>query len=104
MSVLPRLCLLLCLFVLSTPVPADTLEPHTVTVTDPAGVELDVTVYPAAGDRIFLWLLPQAGVHANHAVFGRELAAMGIEVWQIDLLHAHFLPRTNESMRSLGKH
>ncbi|WP_028485119.1 TlpA disulfide reductase family protein [Thioalkalivibrio sp. ALE17] len=100
MSVLPRLGLLLCL-ILAAPVLADAAEPRSMTVTDPAGVELDVTVYPAGGERLYLWLLPQAGAHANHAEFGRELAAMGIEVWQVDLLDAHFLPRTNESMRSL---
>ncbi|WP_018867823.1 MULTISPECIES: TlpA disulfide reductase family protein [unclassified Thioalkalivibrio] len=100
MSVLPRLGLLLCL-ILAAPVLADVAEPRSMTVTDPAGVELDVTVYPAEGERLYLWLLPQAGAHANHAEFGRELAALGIEVWQVDLLDAHFLPRTNESMRSL---
>ncbi|WP_018881781.1 MULTISPECIES: TlpA disulfide reductase family protein [unclassified Thioalkalivibrio] len=100
MSVLPRLGLLLCL-ILAAPVLADAAEPRSMTVTDPAGVELDVTVYPAEGERLYLWLLPQAGAHANHAEFGRELAALGIEVWQVDLLDAHFLPRTNESMRSL---
>ena len=89
------------MFLLCVPALADTMGPHTLTVTDPAGVELEVTVYPASGDRLYLWLLPQAGEHANHERFGRKLAAMGVEVWQVDLLDAHFLPRTNESMRSL---
>ncbi|WP_019612523.1 TlpA disulfide reductase family protein [Thioalkalivibrio sp. AKL7] len=98
---LPRLCLLLSLLLLFPPAGAGEVESRTLTVTDPAGVDLGVTVYPATGDRLYLWLLPQAGEHANHARFGHELAAMGVEVWQVDLLDAHFLPRTNESMRSL---
>ncbi|WP_018872401.1 TlpA disulfide reductase family protein [Thioalkalivibrio sp. ALJ16] len=102
MSVLRRLCLLLLVLVLLVPVSgAAAAETRSVTVTDAAGVDLEVTVYPSSGDRLYLWLLPQRGAHANHAHFGRELAAMGIEVWQVDLLDAHFLPRSNESMRSL---
>ena len=77
------------------------VEPETRTLETPGGVELVVTVYPADGDRLYAWVLPQAGAHANHARLARELAEAGVEVWQVDLLDAHFLPRTNESMRSL---
>ena len=62
---LPRLCLLLSLLLLLPPAGAGEVEPRTLTVTDPAGVDLGVTVYPATGDRLYLWLFPQAGEHAN---------------------------------------
>ncbi|WP_018875192.1 TlpA disulfide reductase family protein [Thioalkalivibrio sp. ALJ1] len=86
---------------LSAGLPAAAVEPRTQSFTDPEGVELEVTVFPASGERLYLWLLPQAGEHPNHRVLGQTLAAAGVEVWQVDLLDAHFLPRTNESMRSL---
>ncbi len=76
-------------------------EPESRVVTDDSGTALDVSVYPADGQRLYLWLLPQAGEHENHDRLARELVASGIEVWMVDLLDAYFLPRTNESMRSL---
>lgn len=77
------------------------VEPTTRVVEGPGDVEFEVTVYPGDGERLFLWLLPQAGEHANHARLARDLADAGVQVWQVDLLQGHFLPRTNESMRSL---
>lgn len=77
------------------------VEPATRMVEGPGGVELEVTVYPGDGERLFLWVLPQAGEHANHARLARDLADAGVQVWQVDLLQAHFLPPTNASTRSL---
>lgn len=76
--------------------------PHEIWVEDDEGIELPVKVYPAEGDTLFLWLLPQSGERPAHRPLAEALHLMGVEVWQIDLLDAHFLPRTNDNMRDLS--
>ena len=71
-------------------------------VEDDDGIELPVKVYEAEGNTLILWLLPQSGERPAHNPLAEALNLHGIEVWQVDLLDAHFLPRTNENMRDLS--
>ena len=76
--------------------------PAQLLIEDRDGVELPVKVYAAKGDTLYLWLLPQSGERPAHRPLAEALVERGIEVWQVDLLDAHFLPRSNESMRDLS--
>ena len=76
--------------------------PQTLWVEDDEGIELPVSVYASEGDTLILWLLPQSGERPAHRPLAEALNRLGVEVWQVDLLDAHFLPRTNESMRELS--
>lgn len=55
-------------------------------------VEAPVTVHPASGDRLLLWLPSEHGLPDPVAGVAGALAEHGIEVWEADLLEAHFLP------------
>ncbi len=92
---IPLLVLLLCL-------PFWLHASETLYIEDDDGVELPVSVYPAEGEYLFLWVLPQSGERPAHRLLAEELNLMGVEVWQVDLLDAHFLTRTNENMRDLS--
>lgn len=55
-------------------------------------LEIPVTVYPAAGDRVLLWLPSEYGFQQSHETLALGLAQRGIESWIADLYSAHFLP------------
>ncbi|MBE0509184.1 MAG: TlpA family protein disulfide reductase [Gammaproteobacteria bacterium] len=76
--------------------------PQTLLIEDDEGVELPVSAYPAEGEHLILWLLPQQGERPAHAALAKALNRLDIEVWQVDLLDAHFLARTNDNMRDLS--
>ena len=102
MPYLKSLCLALLALFLLTQQPLFAFEAQTIWVEDDDGVELPVKAYPAQGDTLFLWLLPQSGERPSHRLLADALVLEGVEVWQVDLLDAHFLPRTNENMRDLS--
>ncbi len=82
--------------------PGLSASPMTTSVIDAAGNELPVQRWPVAeGEQVVVWILPQSGARPIHARFAEGLQQRGVEVWQIDLLDALFLPRINESMREL---
>jgi len=55
-------------------------------------LEIPVTVYPAEGDRVLLWLPSEHGLQQSHAALAQALAARGLESWLADLYAAYFLP------------
>lgn len=66
----------------------------------PAGpdTEIEITVYKAKGDTVFLWLYSEAGPQKEEKEIAEQLAKKGIEVWRVDLFSAHFLPVASSSM------
>ena len=78
-------------------------QEHQVTASD--GTELVLTRYAAQGDYLIVWIAPGYGIHDRSIKVARQLAADGIEVWQIDLSDALFLPHSTEQMRAFtGKY
>lgn len=76
---------------------------HQITASD--GTELAFERYPAQGEYLILSIAPGYGIHERTRTLATQLAATGIEVWQIDLAEALFLPHSTEQMRSFtGKY
>ena len=77
-------------------------QEYQITATD--GTDLSLIRYPAQGDYLIIWIAPGYGVHERSIQVAQQLAADGIEIWQIDLAEALFLPRSTEQMRSFTGH
>ena len=69
-------------------------------VTSSDGTELSLTRYQAKGDHLIIWIAPGYGIHERSVSVARQLATEGIEIWQIDLAEALFLPHSTEQMRA----
>lgn len=61
----------------------------------------DAQVYPAAGDRLLLWVASERGRAEAETDAARELARQGVEVWSLDPVAAYFLPQLPSSMDRL---
>jgi len=76
---------------------------HSITASD--GTELSFQRYPAKGEQLIIWIAPGYGVHRRSVEVATKLAHDGIEIWQIDLAEALFLPHSTEQMRAFtGKY
>lgn len=64
-------------------------------------VEAPITVHPASGDRLLLWLPSEHGLPDAVGEVAEGLAGQGIEVWEADLLEAHFLPVQASSLAAV---
>ncbi|WP_126457061.1 TlpA disulfide reductase family protein [Sulfuriflexus mobilis] len=62
------------------------------------GSELLIERYMAAGEQLFIWLAPEAGLQQAERNTASRLAESGIEVWYPDLFEANFLPVVASSM------
>ncbi|MGD8640194.1 MAG: TlpA disulfide reductase family protein [Gammaproteobacteria bacterium] len=65
------------------------------------GTDLNFNRYPATGTDLIIWVAPGYGIHDRSQKMAQTLAKNGIEIWQIDLADALFLPHSTEQMRSL---
>lgn len=60
--------------------------------------EIEITVYPAKGDTLFLWLYSEAGPQQIEDEIAQQITKNNIEIWRLDLFAAHFLPVASSSM------
>ncbi len=60
-----------------------------------------VEVHAAKGDALVLWLPSGFGKFAGEAQVAERLAALGVEVWQADLLEARFLLPVESSLENV---
>ena len=67
---------------------------YQITATD--GTDLNLVRYPAQGDYLMIWIAPGYGIHERSVEIAQLLATMGVEIWQVDLAEALFLPRSTE--------
>jgi len=61
----------------------------------------DYQVFPAAGQRLLLWVASERGRTAPELAAAQQLAAQGVEVWSLDPASAYFLPQLPSSMDAL---
>lgn len=97
----PRLtifAMFLCLL-WSFPIRAADVETRTVTTADKS--DITVNIYPADGERLFIWLTHPLGIQAPDRELAEKLADLDIEVWVPELLEAYFLPTADSSMDRL---
>jgi hypothetical protein len=58
----------------------------------------DHQVFPAAGERLLLWVAAERGRAGPELEAARRLAERGVEVWSLDATSAYFLPQLASSM------
>lgn len=66
-----------------------------------ADVEVVADVYGNESRIRVLWISPGYGVNARHQQVAKDLGALGVQVWQTNLLEALFLPRGAQSLRKI---
>lgn len=64
-------------------------------------IEMPVTVYPAKGRDLIVWLPSDNGLLPVDARIATQLAAAGIEVWTADAIGARFLPGVPSSLEQI---
>jgi thiol-disulfide isomerase/thioredoxin len=74
-------------------------EPVVIKLAD--GTQVATTIYPSAGDNLMLWLPTGYGLQQGETRVATELARTGVEVWQPQLLQAHFLPALESSLQQI---
>jgi len=67
----------------------------------PSGHEVVADVYGKSGKTRVLWIGPSYGLHPRHKQVAKGLAKLGLQVWQVDLAEALFLPRGAQAMRDI---
>src|SRR5210317_188191 len=66
-----------------------------------SGDEINISIHPAKGKNLFIWLPSEAGPQLSEKLTALELAQKNIEVWQVNLLEDYFLPIVASSMERL---
>ena len=61
----------------------------------------DYQAFPAAGQRLVLWVASERGRSEPELAAAQQLAARGVEVWSLDPASAYFLPQLPSSMDAL---
>lgn len=67
----------------------------------PGGTDVPVTIFPAKGQTLLLWLPSESGLVAAEYRTAAALAKTGIEVWLPDLQGAYFLPIVPSSLQKI---
>lgn len=86
-------------FVLSTAAPVFAATGRDILLKDKTAVSVEV--HAARGDALILWLPSGFGRFAGETQVAERLAALGVEVWQADLLEARFLPPLESSLDNI---
>ena len=64
-------------------------------------IEITINIHRAQGELVAIWLPSEAGPQSVDEQFAAELTDLGIEVWRVDLVEAHFLPQVVSSVDKL---
>jgi len=70
-------------------------ESDVLTVSD---TEINIEIHPAQGELVAIWLPSEAGPQPVDEQIAAELVDLGVEVWRVDLVEAHFLPQVVSSV------
>jgi len=90
------------LFIITIPNSRADVDAQDFQITAHDGTDLTFTRYAANGSQLIIWIASGYGLHERSIQTARQLATIGIEVWQIDLAEALFLPHSTDQMRSLN--
>lgn len=71
------------------------------TLTDRHGNDISIEIHEAPGDLVMIWLVDHDEPRTLFDSLLQQLTQAGIEIWRVDLLHAYFLPRSSETVRTL---
>jgi thiol-disulfide isomerase/thioredoxin len=63
--------------------------------------DINIGVHQAEGGVLAIWLPSEAGPQTADEQLAVKLARLGVEVWRVDLVEAHFLPVLPSSMDAL---
>jgi len=77
-------------------------SPQDFQITAKDGTELNLSRFPATGDYLLIWIAPGYGIQERSIQIAKQLSVQGVEVWQIDLAEALFLPHSTEQMREIN--
>lgn len=66
-----------------------------------AGMDISVHRYLSAGSYLMLWFAPEYGFRESHRVMARAFSAQGVEIWQVNMAEALFLPQSTNSLRHI---
>lgn len=91
------LCLLFCQPLVATSAAA----PIEKSIAVGEGVEVPVSIFPARGDSLLLWLPSETGLVVAERNAAASLSQQGIEVWLADTLFARFLPMLASSLEKV---
>src|SRR3569623_1896647 len=61
----------------------------------------DYQVFPAAGQRLLLWVASERGRTAPEHAAAQQLAERGVSVWSLDPANAYYHPQVPSSMDAL---
>lgn len=64
--------------------------------------EFTIPHYSASGEQLLIYVAPGYGFNERGDSMAKALAALGIEVWMVDLADNLFLPRGNKAIRSIN--
>jgi len=70
-------------------------------ITTGDGLDVNIRHYSAHGQYLMLWLAPEYGFRESHRILARAFSAKGIEIWQVNIAEALFLPQSTRTMRQL---
>lgn len=73
----------------------------TITFNTTDETEISVQVSPAEGKALLIWLPSEHGPQASEEKLVEMLSKSGLEVWQVDLFEANFLPISFSSMAKI---
>lgn len=66
-----------------------------------SGDSLSFERYVSSGSRILLWFASERGFAPDEQLAAQQLAGRGMEVWQVDLVNALFLPQIPSSLDNI---
>ena len=72
--------------------------PDYIAIPVPNESEINVEVYAAKSDILFIWQPHEKGIQDIDRQLAQQIASQGIEVWLVDVLESYFLPNTASNM------
>jgi thiol-disulfide isomerase/thioredoxin len=88
---------LLVMLLIQHPVAGLAQQPGTETLEIDSDTEATLTIFPADGEQLLIWIPNHAAPDTTVADVAGQLQHLKVEVWAVDLLEARFLPKMGSS-------
>ncbi|MCI0506563.1 MAG: TlpA family protein disulfide reductase [Gammaproteobacteria bacterium] len=89
--------LLLLMLLIQYPIAVTAQQSGTETLELDSNTEATLTIFPADGEQLLIWIPNHAAPATAVADIASQLQQLKVEVWAIDLLEARFLPKMGSS-------